>query len=64
MAVAKNHRPPGAYIVKVGPSVRIGQMGTLCAGDKPRGLSYGAKGPNRGIDAAGDVLYRTLKKLF
>ena len=52
MGMSQNHRTPGAHIINIFHTVHIGDIGTLCAADKPRCHAYGTIGTNRTVDTA------------
>jgi len=58
--VAENHGAPGAEVVNVSVAVGVGEVGALRALDEGRRAAYCAKGPDRGVDAAGEEMLGAL----
>ena len=54
VAVAQDHRAPGADVVDVLLAVGVPHVGPLGAGDEARRAAYGAKGAHGRVHAAGD----------
>ena len=54
VAVAQNHRAPGADVVGIALAVGVPHIGALGAADKARRAAYGLKGAHRRVDAAGN----------
>ena len=54
MAVAEDHRPPGADVVDVALAVGVAEVRALGARDEARRAADGAEGAHRRVDAAGD----------
>jgi hypothetical protein len=53
VAMAQDHRAPGAYVVDVALAVGVQKLGPLCALDEARCAAHGAKCAHRRLDAAG-----------
>ena len=56
MAVAQDHRPPGADVVDVAVAVDVEQIGALAALEEDRLAADAAEGPGRAVHAAGHQL--------
>ena len=56
VAVAQNHRAPGADVVGVALAVGVPHVGTLGAADEARRATHGAKSAHGRVDAARDHL--------
>ena len=54
VAMAQDHRTPGAYVVDIALAIGVPEIGALGALHKARRAAYGLEGAYRGIDAAGD----------
>ena len=54
VAVAQNHRAPGADVVDIALAVGIPKMGALGAGHKARRAAHGFEGAHWRVDATGD----------
>ncbi|MNE50676.1 hypothetical protein D3C80_1452640 [compost metagenome] len=55
MAVAEDHRTPGADVVDVALVVLVGDVGAFGVLEEQRGAADAAEGAHRRVDAAGDV---------
>ena len=62
MAVAQDHRAPGADVVDVFLAVGVPKVSALCTLHKARRAADGAKGTNGGIHATGDHLGCAVKE--
>ncbi len=54
MVVPQDHRSPGAYVVDVGLTIGIIQVGAVGPFDKQRRTANAGEGANRGVHSAGD----------
>ena len=52
--MAENHRPPGTEVVDIAVAIRVSEPGSLRALNKRRFTANGAKGPDGGVDSAGE----------
>ncbi|MDR6357739.1 hypothetical protein Q3H58_004410 [Pseudomonas psychrotolerans] len=63
VAVAEDHRTPGADVVDVAPVVFIDDIGTLGMLEEQRGAADALEGAHRRVDAAGDVALGLVEEL-